>query len=76
MIGALLHARDISELYGLSMYEARTIIQRIPRINIGRSEERPRWVVKKEDVDLYLEKRARRNDVQGLDRFGKILRRR
>ena len=72
----LFHVRDIAEIYGLSMYEAKTIMERIPKINIGRGEVRPRWVAKQSDIEAYLAKKARRNDTVGLDRFGKILRRR
>ena len=76
MIGRLFHARDISELYGLSMYEARSIMNHLPKINISNGDVRPRWVVKQEDVEAYLQKRSQRNDMTGLDRFGRILRRR
>ena len=72
----LFHVRDIAEIYGLSMYEAKTIMERIPKINIGRGEVRPRWVAKQSDIEAYLAKKARHNDTVGLDRFGKILRRR
>lgn len=72
----LFHVRDIAEIYGLSMYEAKTIMERIPKINIGRGGVRPRWVAKQSDIEAYLAKKARRNDTVGLDRFGKILRRR
>ena len=72
----LFHVKDIAEIYGLSIYEARTIMDRIPKINIGRGDVRPRWVAKQSDIEAYLAKKSRRNDVVGLDRFGKILRRR
>ena len=76
MTDRLFHASDIVEIYGLSMYEAKTIMQRIPKVNIGRGEQRPRWVVKQSDIESYLKKKSMRNDMSGLDRFGKILRRR
>jgi len=76
MINKLFHARDIAELYGLSLYEARSIMSHIPKINISNGTMRPRWVVKQEDVEAYLLKKSQRNNVEGLDRFGKILRRR
>ena len=72
----LFHVRDISELYGLSLYEARTIMERIPKINISRGTQRPRWVAKQADVEAYLLKKAQRNNISGLDRFGKIIRHR
>jgi len=72
----LFHTKDIAEIYGLSLYEAKTIMDRIPKINIGRGDVRPRWVAKQSDIEAYLAKKSRRNDVAGLDRFGKILRRR
>ena len=67
--------RDISEIYGLSIYEARTIMGRIPRINISRGNERPRWVAKQADIEAYLMKKAQRQDISGLDHFGKLIRR-
>lgn len=76
MTDRLFHVRDISELYGLSMYEARMIMNRIPKINISNGTQRPRWVAKQADIEAYLLKRSQRNNVDGLDRFGKILRRR
>lgn len=76
MNNKLFHANDIAEIYGLSLYEARTIMAHIPKINISRGSERPRWVVRQEDIEAYLQKRSQRANVEGLDRFGKILRRR
>ena len=76
MTDKLFHVREISELYGLSMYEARTIMNRIPKINISRGNLRPRWVAKQSDVEAFLAKRSERNNIVGLDHFGKILRRR
>ena len=76
MTEKLFHVREISEIYGLSMYESRTIMERVPKINVSRGEMRPRWVAKQSDVDAFLLKRSQRNDIEGLDRFGNILRRR
>ena len=76
MTDKLFHVRDISELYGLSMYEARNIMNRVPKINISNGTMRPRWVAKQSDIEAYLMKRSQRNDISGLDRFGKIIRRR
>lgn len=76
MTEKLFHVREISEIYGLSMYEARTIMERVPKINVSRGEMRPRWVAKQSDVEAFLLKRSQRNDIEGLDRFGNILRRR
>ena len=72
----LLHVSDISEIYGLSIYEARSIMNKVPKINISNGTIRPRWVVKQDVLEAYLEKKSQRNSVDGLDRFGKILRRR
>ena len=72
----LFHVRDIAEIYGLSLYEARTIMNRVPKINISRGSTRPRWVAKQEDIESYFDKKKRRSEVEGLDRFGKILRKR
>lgn len=76
MTDRLFHVRDISELYGLSMYEARSIMNHVPKINISNGTMRPRWVAKQSDIEAYLHKRQQRNDFSGLDRFGKILRKR
>lgn len=72
----LFHVRDIAELYGLSMYEARTIMNKVPKINISGGDSRPRWVAKQSDIEAFFEKRNRRNNIEGLDKFGRILRRR
>ena len=76
MQNRLFHVRDIAELYGLSLYEARTIMNHVPKINISNGNIRPRWVAKQDDIEAYLLKRSQRRDMTGLDRFGKILRRR
>ena len=72
----LLHASDISEIYGLSMYEARSIMNKLNKINISNGTMRPRWVVKQADLDAYFERQANRKNIIGLDRFGRIIRRR
>ena len=72
----LFHVRDISEIYGLSMYEARTIMERVPKINISRGNLRPRWVAKQSDIDAYLKKKQMRSSIEGLDALGHILRKR
>ena len=76
MNGKLFHSSDISEIYGLSQYEARTIMNKIPKINISNGSIRPRWVVKQEDLEAYFARRTEKNNIDGLDRFGKLLRRR
>ena len=76
MTDRLFHLNDIIEVYGLSKYEALTLMNRVPKINVGRGELRPRWVVKQADIEAYLMKKARRAETFGLDAFGKILRRR
>ena len=76
MIEKLFHVRDIAELYGLSIYEARNVMEHVPKINISNGDLRPRWVAKQSDIEAYFEKRSTRNSLEGLDRFGKILRRR
>lgn len=76
MIDKLFHVRDIAELYGLSIYEARTIMAKVPKINVGRGDLRPRWVAKQSEIEAYFHKREQKDDFTGLDRFGKILRRR
>lgn len=76
MTNRLFHLNDIIEVYGLSKYEAQTLMNRVPKINVGRGELRPRWVVKQADIEAYLMKKARRAETSGLDAFGKILRRR
>lgn len=73
MTGKLFHYDDIMLLYGLSEYEARQLMNRLPKINISNGSIRPRWVVKQEDIEAYLQKKQQRSDIEGLDRFGKIL---
>ena len=74
----LFHIKDIVEVYGVSLYEARTIMERIPKINIGRGDVRPRWVAKQADIEAYLKKKSNHSsywDFVGLDKFGKLNRR-
>ena len=76
MDNRLFHLKDIEELYGLSKYEAQTVMNRVPKINVGRGKERPRWVAKQSDIEAYFQKKKQREDLSGLDHFGKLLRRR
>ena len=76
MTDKLFHVREISEIYGLSIYEARTIMERVPKINVSRGDLRPRWVARQSDIETFLLKRSQRHEIEGLDKFGKILRRR
>ena len=70
----LLREKDIVEEYGLSRYEVRTMLSQIPKINVGRGKQIPRWVVKQSDIKAYLEKR--KCERFGMDKFGRLLRRR
>ena len=72
----LFHLKDIVEVYGLSLYEARTIMSKIQKINVGRGEQRPRWVVRQSDIDAYLNRKTQKDANPGLDTLGRILRRR
>ena len=76
MTDRLFHLKDITEIYGLTEYEAKTLMNRVQKINVGRGEKRPRLVVKQSVVEAYLHRKAQRQDISGLDSFGKILRRR
>ena len=69
----LLHIKDIVEEYGLSRYEIQTMLNQVPKINIGRGKQVPRWVVKQSDIKAYLEKR--KSERFGMDKLGRILRR-
>ena len=75
MDNKLFHLSDIMEIYGLTEYEAKTLMNRVPKINIGRGSIRPRWVVRQDDIETYLAKKKQREEI-GLDRFGRILRKR
>ena len=76
MTDKLFHLKEIMEIYGLSEYEARTLMSRVQKINVGRGEHRPRWVVKQSVIEAYLQKKAQRNETSGLDYLGRIIRRR
>ena len=72
----LLRVKDICAEYGLSTYEAQTIMNRVEKVNVGRGDLRPRWATTARAVDAYLDSRKDRNPVVvGLDRHGKLIRR-
>lgn len=71
----LLKVKDICELYGLTKYEARTVMSRVKRINIGRSDTNPRWATTAKQVEEYFLRMTSGTAVPGLDRHGKIIRR-
>ena len=76
MMERLFHLKEIVEIYGLTTYEAKTLMARVPKINVGRGSERPRWVVRQSEIDAYLRRKAKNDGISGLDMFGKIMRRR
>ena len=70
----LMSARDISTRYGLSLYQARILMLRAGgRVNVGSSDEHPRWVTPESRIEAYIRKRK---DVtpSGLDADGKLIR--
>ena len=71
----LFHKKEIMAVYGLTAYEAQTLMNRVHKVNVGRGDMRPRWVVKHEDIEAYINKKAQRNSFDGLDSKGKLLRR-
>lgn len=72
----LFHLNEITEAYGLSKYEAQTLMSKVTKINVGRGSLRPRWVVRESEIEAYLHKKAQRYETSGLDEYGKIVRRR
>ena len=71
----LLRKRDLCDLYGLSAYEAETVMQNVERINVGRGTERPRWVTTASRVNAYLNRKVEKRPMSGLTADGKIIRR-
>ncbi len=71
----LFHKRDIVEVYGLTEYEAQTMMNKIPKINISNGSIRPRWVVRQSDIEKYLQKKTHKCIIDGLDMFGRIIKR-
>ena len=72
----LLKTKDVMEIYGLSEYQARILMIRAGRTNVGKNKLYPRWVTTASRVDSYL--RFHTDGVErttGLDASGKLLRR-
>lgn len=70
----MLTVKQVSEGYGLSVYQARNLMIRAGRVNIGQSEDYPRWAVPASRLDAYLAGKEETN-FTGLDSSGKLLRR-
>ena len=70
----MLTVKQVSEGYGLSVYQARNLMIRAGRVNIGQSEDYPRWAVPASRLDAYLAGKEE-TSFTGLDSFGKLLRR-
>ena len=71
----LLRKSDICEIYGLSAYEAETVMQNVRRINLGRGQLRPRWATTEGEVDAYLNRKTVGRSFSGLTADGKLIRR-
>ena len=53
----LLRAEQVAELIGVSPRTAADLMRQMPRINIGRSNARPRWAVNEADVYAWMDRR-------------------
>lgn len=74
MVERLLRIKQVMELYGLSEHQARIAMMRAGRINIGASDEFPRWACTASKLDAYFNGQAE-TAITGLDSSGKLLRR-
>ena len=71
----LLRKTDISEIYGLTAYEAETVMQNVRKINVGRGKMKPRWATTANEVDAYLNRKMVGRDRPGLTADGLLIRR-
>ena len=71
----LLRKTDIAEIYGLTEYEAETIMQNVRKVNVGRGTIKPRWATTANEVDAYLNRNTVGRDCKGLTADGKLIRR-
>ena len=71
----LLRKSDICEIYGLTEYEAETVMRNVRRINVGRGKIKPRWATTANEVDAYLKRMTVAQFKIGLTVDGLILRR-
>lgn len=55
--GKLIRAAEVAEIIGVSERQANTLMQQMPRVNIGLSASRPRWAVYENDVQAWLNNR-------------------
>ena len=70
----MLTVKQVSEGYGLSVYQARNLMIRAGRVNVGQSEDYPRWAIPASRVDAYLAGKEEKS-FTGLDSSGRLLRR-
>lgn len=70
----MLTAKGVAEEYGLSAYQARNLMIRAGRVNVGTSDDYPRWAIPDSRVDAYLASREEKH-FTGLDSAGRLLRR-
>lgn len=68
----LLSAHDIAERYGLSIGEARNLMNRVDKVNVGNGNVRPRWRTTESNIDAYL---RRKTVPAGVMPNGKLVRR-
>ena len=71
----LIRKADICEIYGLSEYEAETVMRNVRKINVGRGTIKPRWATTATEVDAYLNRKVMRSECSGLTADGKLIRR-
>ena len=55
--------------------QAEQIMKNVKRVNVGRSEIKPRWATTVKHVNAYLESKTVSADQTGLDKNGRLLRR-
>lgn len=50
----LLRAEDVAGIMGVSLRVAKDLMQEMPRVNIGRSTDHPRWAVEETTLHAFL----------------------
>lgn len=60
----LLRAEQVAQICCVSPRVAADLMQQMPHINIGRSQQRPRWAVYEDDLYAFLDSRKARPESE------------
>lgn len=71
----MLRVKDIVKECGVSAYQARRIMAKAGQVNIGNSEDFPRYALPASRLEAYFQRNTDREHFSGLDEYGRLLRR-